>query len=931
MIIAADRPEPESNGIAETIEEEDVPLREDIRELGRLLGDTVRAQEGQVIFDLIEKIRQTSISFHRDDDAKARRELEEILQTLSPEQAVQVIRAFSYFSHLANIAEDQHHIRRARSHAISGSPLRQRTIGQALTHAINAGFSPAELTAFFNGAHIRPVLTAHPTEVRRKSTMRREMALAELLERRGRGNWTPEELRDIDDKLKRAVLVLWQTNLLRQTRLSVLDEVANGLSYYGYTFFRELPGLYAILEDRLAGLDRNAASKPVASFLRIGSWIGADRDGNPFVTADVLRETLRRQSASAINFYLEELHKLGGELSLSTVIVTVSEPLRDFAARSSDKSPHRAVEPYRRAISWIYARLTATQQALNAVPAPKRPVSEAEPYALAEEVLADLEIIHDSLAENGSEALTQGRLRKLRRAIDCFGFHLASLDLRQNSDVHEATLAELFAAVAPETGYLSKPEDERTALLAEELGTFRPLLRPFWTYSQTTAQELAILSAAKTGHDRYGEQSIATAIVSNTQRVSDILGLAVLLKEAGLVTAAGGSAVNMVPLFETIADLRNSIDIMDRLLCTPEYRRLVDSRSGVQEVMLGYSDSNKDGGYITSGWELYKAEVGLVALCRKHGVRLRLFHGRGGSVGRGGGPSYDAILAQPAGAVNGQIRLTEQGETISSKYTNAEVGRRNLEILAAASLEASLLHASEDKVPQDYLDAMDQLSNHAFAAYRALVYETPRFDEYFRASTVIDEISTLNIGSRPASRKQTGQIGDLRAIPWVFSWSQCRVMLPGWYGFGSAVKSWLTDSDEHSMDLLRDMYRDWPFFRTLLSNMDMVLAKSSMAIASRYAELVADETLRQEVFDRISAERASSIAALLEISQSQELLAGNPLLARSIQNRFPYIDPLNHLQVELLKAHRKKSQNPKVLRGLLITINGISAGLRNSG
>jgi phosphoenolpyruvate carboxylase len=911
--------------------EKDMPLREDIRQLGRLLGETVHAQEGQVIFDLVENIRQRSIQFHRDDDTEARQELEEILQTLNPEQAVQVIRAYSYFSHLANIAEDQHHIRRTRSHAIGGSPPRQGTIARALADARDAGFSASDLVEFFNTANICPVLTAHPTEVRRKSMMQREMALAELLDLRERGNLTPEEMKDVDDKMSRAILVLWQTNLMRQTRLSVMDEVANGLSYYDYTFFRELPNLYANLEDKLAELDPDSDTKPIASFLRIGSWIGADRDGNPFVTADVLADTLRTQSACALNFYLEELNKLGEELSLSTIIVEVSDALRDFAAKSPDKSPHRQVEPYRRVISWIYARLAATQLAFNNLPAPKTPVSEAEPYESCEALLAELQIIHDSLVEKGSQVLTRGRLRKLRRAVDCFGFHLAGLDMRQNSDVHEATLAELFEAVAPGTTYLNKNEDARIALLSEELRTLRPLLRPYWSYSEITAKELAILKAAKAGHERYGTRSVATAIVSNTQRASDLLGLAVLLKEAGLVSPDGQSDINLTPLFETIADLRNCVDIMDRLLSTPEYRRLVDSRSGIQEVMLGYSDSNKDGGYITSSWELYRAEVGLVELFRKHGVRLRLFHGRGGSVGRGGGPSYDAILAQPAGAVNGQIRLTEQGETISSKYTNAEVGRRNLEVLAAASLEASLLHPYEEQVPKKFLDAMDELSGHAFAAYRALVYETPHFNEYFRGSTVIDEIATLNIGSRPASRKQTGEIEDLRAIPWVFSWSQCRVMLPGWYGFGSAVKSWLADSPEHSMDILRDMYRDWPFFRTLLSNMDMVLAKSSMAIASRYAELVSDETLRREVYNRISEERVNSISALLDISLSDQLLADNLLLARSIENRFPYIDPLNHLQVELLKAHREGSDNPKVLRGLQLTINGISAGLRNSG
>jgi phosphoenolpyruvate carboxylase len=917
----------DSNGIAE----KDLSLREDIRRLGRLLGDTVRAQEGQTVFDLVETIRRISIRFHRDAESAARRELEEILQALTPDQAVLIIRAFSYFSHLANIAEDQHHIRRTRSHDIEGSPPRQGTIARAITHAIEAGVSAADLAGFFNTAHVCPVLTAHPTEVRRKSTMWREMAVAALLDRRGRGGWTPDEINEIDEKLDRAVLGLWQTNLLRQTRLSVMDEVANGLSYYDYTFFTELPRLYANLEDRLAALDADIGAKPVASFLRIGSWIGADRDGNPFVTADVLRETLRMQSAQAMEFYLEELRKLGDELTLSTTIVDVSEALRGLAAKSPDKSAHTQVEPYRRAIALVAARLAATREALGGVSVPHGPADEAGAYACCEQFLADLDVMHDSLVENGSRPLTRGRLRNMRRAADCFGFHLAGLDLRQSSDVHEATVAELFAAVEPDADYRTKSEDERIELLSEELTTVRPLLRPYWSYSEQTANELAVFKAAKAAHETHGEKSVATSIVSNTRGVSDLLELAVLLKEAGLVTAEGGSAVNIVPLFETIADLRNCVGIMDRLLSTAAYRRLVDSRGGLQEVMLGYSDSNKDGGYITSGWELYKAGVGLAELCRKHGVQLGLFHGRGGSVGRGGGPSYEAILAQPLGTVNGRIRLTEQGETISSKYTNPEVSRRNLETLAAAALEATLLHRHTKPAPQKFLDAMDQLSTHAFTAYRALVYETPRFDAYYRASTVIDEISTLNIGSRPAARKQTGRIEDLRAIPWVFSWSQCRVMLPGWYGFGSAVNAWLREYPADGWKLLREMYRDWPFFRALLSNMDMVLAKSSMAIASRYAELVPDETLRREVFSRIDEERESSIAALLEISQNDRLLAENELLARSIRNRFPYIDPLNHLQVELLKAHREKSGDPKVLRGLLLTINGISAGLRNSG
>ena len=432
-------------------------------------------------------------------------------------------------------------------------------------------------------------------------------------------------------------------------------------------------------------------------------------------------------------------------------------------------------------------------------------------------------------------------------------------------------------------------------------------------------------------HRRFGKEAIPNYVISKANSVSDILEVAVLLKEVGLVHPSGRSAINVVPLFETIEDLQASSSIMDRMLSLHDYRRLVDSRGSVQEVMLGYSDSNKDGGFVTSGWELYKAEIGLVEVFERHGVRLRLFHGRGGSVGRGGGPSYDAIVAQPGGAVNGQIRITEQGEIISSKYSNAEVGRNNLEILAAATLDASLLQPSQSAPRREYLTAMDELSNLAFKAYRGLVYETDGFVEYFWSSTVINEIATLNIGSRPASRKKTRAIEDLRAIPWVFSWAQCRLMLPGWYGFGSAVEQWIAEHPDKGMPFLKELYKEWPFFRMLLSNMDMVLAKSSIAIASRYAELVPDEALREKIFGRIRREWHSCIETLLDIMDQDRLLQGNPLLERSVRHRFPYLDPLNHVQVELLREHRAQNPDEQVLRGIQLTINGISAGLRNTG
>ena len=934
--IMPSEPDPRTNRAEEIAAlEADARLREEIRLLGRILGDTVRDQEGPDVFDLVERIRQTSIRFHRDEDRVARRELELILDSMSTAETVRIVRAFSYFSHLANIAEDQNNIRQMRAQNSAAAAPRGDTLTRTLAHAREAGIGTQQLRRFFGTALVSPVLTAHPTEVRRKSTMDREMEIADLLDRRERTRLTADEFEASEEQLRREVLTLWQTNLLRRTKLTVLDEVANGLSFYDYTFLREVPRLHCALEDRLHAEDPAGEPEELASFLRMGSWIGGDRDGNPFVTAEVMRGTLRLQSTRVLRFYLEELHALGAELSIAAHLADVSEELRTLAGRSGDPSPHRSGEPYRLAVSGIYARLAATAQKLE-VETSRRPVAEAAPYASAKEFKADLDILDRSLIANNSRVIARGRLRLLRRAVDCFGFHLANLDIRQNSAIHERTIAELVDAAFPGTSYLALGEEARIALLAAELRSTRPLASSFVKYSEETLNELAIFRAAAEAHARFGTEVIPQCIISMCQGISDMLEVAVLLKEVGLVDPSGRSAINIVPLFETIGDLQASAAIMDRLMSLHDYRKLVDSRGAVQEVMLGYSDSNKDGGFVTSGWELYKAEIGLVEVFERHHVRMRLFHGRGGSVGRGGGPSYEAILAQPGGAVNGQIRITEQGEIISSKYSNAEVGRNNLEILAAATLEASLLQPRHSAPRPEYLHAMEELSALAFKAYRNLVYETEGFTDYFWASTVLTEISTLNIGSRPASRKKTRAIEDLRAIPWVFSWAQCRLMLPGWYGFGSAVEVWTFEHPDQGMPFLQELYREWPFFRTLLSNMDMVLAKSSIAIASRYAELVPDVELRETIFGRIRREWHSSIETLLDIMGHGRLLQGNPLLERSIRNRFPYLDPLNHVQVELLKEHRKELgdgeiADEQVLRGIQLTINGISAGLRNSG
>jgi len=907
--------------------DKDAPLFADIRLLGRLLGDVIRDQEGAAVFDLIERIRQLSVRLHRSPDATAQEELDTLLDTLSPAQTNLVVRAFSYFSHLANIAEDQHRIRRSRAHALAGSPPRPSSFRYAAARAAELGIGRDALAAFFASADIAPVLTAHPTEVQRKSILDRSWQIARLLAERDRAALTPDELADNEEALRRAVLILWQTRMLREAKLSVMDEINNALAYYDTTFLRELPRLHNSLEDQVGA--------PLPAFLRPGSWIGGDRDGNPFVTAEILRRALNAQSRKAFDHYLEQVHRLGGELSSSELLVGIAPGLRALAASSPDRNPHRDDEPYRRAIAGIYARLAATARQLDHMEALRHPVAPAPPYANCAEFAAELDILDRSLRENGATLLARGRLRRLRRALALFGFHLAALDLRQSAVVHARTVHELFEAVRPGTDYAGRDEAGRTALLLAELATPRLLATPYLSYSAETTAELAIFAAAREMHQRYGRDAIRNVIISQCEGCADILAVALLLKEAGLLRPREGELdVNIVPLFENIDALERCGTVMDTLFAMPAYRRLLAPRGELQEVMLGYSDSNKDGGFLMSNWALYRAEIALVEVFRRHGLRLRLFHGRGGTVGRGGGPSYEAILAQPAGAVQGAIRITEQGEVIASKYANPELGRRNLEVLVAATLEATLLPQLHDAPLPEWRAAMEELAESAFRAYRALVYETPGFERYFRESTVISEIGALNIGSRPASRKTTTAIEDLRAIPWVFSWSQCRLMLPGWYGFGSACAAYRQRHGEAGIERLRQMHAGWDFFRTLLANMDMLLAKTDLALAERYAALVRDAALRTRIFGQIGAEHRATLAGLFAITGQQGLLEQAPLLQRSLRNRFPYLDPLNHLQVGLLRRYRSGppwSDDKRVQSGIHLTINGVAAGLRNSG
>jgi len=925
--------------------DKDLPLIEDIRLLGRILGDVIREQDGVAAYELVEQIRQLSVAFRRDADHDADRQLKKLLKSLSADQTVSVIRAFTYFSHLANLAEDRHHIRRRALHERAGN-TQEGSIGVALARLRWAGIAPATIAQTLAQSYVAPVLTAHPTEVQRHSILSAERDIAQLLAARddiseraqlynsARDALTPRALEDNEAQLRARVAQLWQTRLLRHSKLTVADEIENALTYYEATFLREIPKLYAELE-------RELGDQQVASFLRMGQWIGGDRDGNPNVTADTLQLALRRQAEVALRHYLTEVHYLGAELSLSAHLVQLTPEMQALAERSPDTNEHRRDEPYRRALTGIYARLAASLKTLSGGDAARHAVAPQNGYLRAEEFLGDLQVIDRSLRSHHGGPLAAQRLRPLIRAVQVFGFHLATVDLRQSSDQHERVVAELLATARLEPDYSRLAEPAKQALLLQLLEDARPLRVVGAQYSEHTLGELAIFETARRMRETYGAEAIRHYIISHTETVSDLLEAQLLQKEVGLMRGTLDSDARadliVVPLFETIEDLRNAAPIMRAYYQLPGVAALLQRSGGEQDIMLGYSDSNKDGGIFTSNWELYRAEIALVELfdelAASHGIRLRMFHGRGGTVGRGGGPSYQAILAQPPGTVRGQIRLTEQGEVIASKYANPEIGRRNLETLVAATLEATLLQPTKSATPA-FLAAAAQLSQASMAAYRALVYETPGFTAYFFGSTPIREIAELHIGSRPASRKPSQKIEDLRAIPWGFSWGQCRLTLPGWYGFGAAVEDFLQQPGKEpkaQLALLQRMYRQWPFFRTLLSNMDMVLAKSDLALASRYSELVSDARLRRRIFEAIEAEWQRTAQALSQITGDAERLAHNAALARSILHRFPYIDPLHHLQVELVRRWRGGQGDDRVQTGIHISINGIAAGLRNTG
>jgi phosphoenolpyruvate carboxylase len=877
----------------------------DIRLLGRILGDVIRERGGEALFRRTEAIRAASVERHKGDGGVEAVAAE--LGALSLDDTLAFTRGFMLFSMLANLAED-----RQMAASSGAGPDAGVGLAEAVRELEGKGIGRAAVLELLGRARVTPVLTAHPTEVRRKSMIDHKTRIAELMGLRDAGVDRAGPGETVEAAIRRQVALLWQTRPLRRERIRVADEIETALAWLRDDFLPVMP--------RLAQGWAEALGAVPPPFLTIGSWIGGDRDGNPNVNADTLGLAMRSGAEILFGWYLDKVHALGAELSLSAELAPVPEAVLRLAEGSGDQSAARADEPYRRALTGIYARLAATAERLVGEP-PARPARvPAEPYAAPGDFLADL----DALAEGADLAgAGGGALDALRIAVRQFGFHLATLDLRQNSDVHEATVGELLRLAGVEAAYAALDETARVALLLTELDSPRLLSTPLAPASALTAGEIAIFRAAADARARHGDAAVTTTIVSKTTSLSDLLEPMLMMREAGLFAPGEGPQLMVVPLFETIADLEAAPAIMADWLSLPGVAQAARAR-GCQEVMIGYSDSNKDGGYLTSTWQLHRASKALAQVFHAADVPIQLFHGRGGSVGRGGGSSFAAIRAQPPGTVNGRIRITEQGEVIAAKYGTPEAAERTLDTMAAATLLATL---DPPAIPPADLArfeaAMDRLSADAFAAYRALVYGEPGFRAFFRAMTPIREIATLKIGSRPPSRTASDAIEDLRAIPWVFSWAQARVMLPGWYGAGHALAAF------PDKGLLAAMAGQWPFFQATLANMEMVLAKSDMGIAARYAALAGSEGA--PLFEAIRMGWEQAVESLLGATGQSRLLERNAALDASIRLRLPYIEPLNLLQVELMKRHRAGEDDPRIADGLQLSINAIATALRNSG
>ena len=884
-------------------------VQEEVLILTELLEDITKNMLAPETFDKIMQLKNLSTS----EDYQG---LNKLVTSLSNEEMIYISRYFSILPLLINISEDvdlAYEINHQNN-------VDQDYLGK-LSTTIKMVAEKENAVEILEKLNVVPVLTAHPTQVQRKSMLDLTNHIHNLLRK-----YRDVKLGLINKEkwhtdLRRYIEIIMQTDMIREKKLKVTNEITNVMEYYQSSFLNAVPRLTAEYKKlaKEQGIELQHP-KPIT----MGMWIGGDRDGNPFVTAETLNKSALTQCEVIMNYYDEKIYNLYREFSLSTSIVNVSDKVREMALKSQDNSIYREKELYRRALFDIQAKMRATKTYLIKD-------KDVHPrYATADEFYQDLLAIRDSLLENKGEYLISGEFVELMQAVEIFGFYLASIDMRQDSSVHEACVAELLASAGINDHYSDLSEDEKCALLLKELEEDpRILSATHAEKSELLEKELSIFKAARKLKDKLGENVIRQTIISHATSVSDMLELAIMLKEVGLVDAQK-ARVQIVPLFETIEDLDHSEETMRRYFSLPLAKKWIASKDNYQEIMLGYSDSNKDGGYLSSCWTLYKAQQQLTAIGDEFGVKVTFFHGRGGTVGRGGGPTYEAITSQPLKSIKDRIRLTEQGEVIGNKYGNKDAAYYNLEMLVSAAINRMITKKKSDTNTSNRYEAiMDQVVDRSYDIYRDLVFGNEHFYDYFFESSPIKAISSFNIGSRPAARKTITEIGGLRAIPWVFSWSQSRVMFPGWYGVGSSFKEFI-DQDPDNIEILRDMYQNWPFFQSLLSNVDMVLSKSNMNIAFEYAKLCEDEEV-QAIYYTILDEWQLTKDVILAIEGYDELLAENSYLKDSLNYRMPYFNILNYIQLELIKRQRRGELSTDEERLIHTTINGIATGLRNSG
>ncbi len=921
-------------------------LSANIRALGDALGRIITAQQGPAALALVEQVRRMAKELRNAPHETDPQALPRLIADLSLPQLQGLVKAFTLYFGLVNLAEGVERLRSLRVRDLRNAPApRTESIADAIGLLKRHGVPADDIQAWLDHALIMPVLTAHPTESRRRTILIKLRRIFDTLIDLTFGERLvlPSDRQAALIRIEREIVGLWQSDDVRHRRPSVLDEVENGLFYFQTVLWDLLPQIYRETAEALAEAypDHQWQLTP---FLRFGSWMGGDRDGNPFVTPEVTIETVRLMRSAMLRYLIGCIDRLITDLSQSVQQVQVDTAIIDRIAEYRDLmpdaeaslNPHYRCEPYRQLCHFIQARLQHTlHYTLKHTPqwgADPPPPRLPTVYYHSRELLADLDLIDASLRNHGGELIADGLLRDVRANVAVCRLHTATLDVRQHASRHTAALSEILAAAGVVANYEALDEAERVAVLSTEIRRPRPLTPSrLCHFSPATAETVYTFRVMAAISEQLDPEIFQTYIVSTTSQVSDLLAVLLLCRDAGLYQPSQQSQLNIVPLFETGDDLQRAPVLLDELLQLPVYREHLALRDNLQEVMLGYSDSNKEGGFVAANWALYRAQVELTAVTERHDARLRLFHGRGGAVGRGGGPAGQAILAQPPGTLHGQIKVTDQGEMISDRYLDPRTAHRHLEQVVNAVLRASFPGMARQPEPE-WLAAMEQMATTARTAYRRLVYEDPDFLTYFRNATPVAEFSRLRIGSRPVSRRQSDRIEDLRAIPWVFSWMQSRHTIPGWFGLGSALETF-AQADPSHLHLLRTMYRNWPFFTTLLDNAQMIMLKADMSIARCYADLVPHQAIAERIFQHIESEFRRTERMICQITEHSDLLASQPVLQRAIRQRNPYIDPLSYVQIELLRRLRSAppEEQSELETVLLMSINGIAAGLKNTG